>query len=245
MKKLLSVLLLAAMVVSVASCADDEAGSKGSTAGNTTISTTTVATTTNNPFGDFTTDPSQVPEDPFVSGDPQRSLEALIEGKTGLSASGKIDMNSLRDEGFDCWQAGEEFKSMFDGVDTAVEFAENGNKGKCGGGIQSGTTKFYFSLTEQAKVSAYVITTGNDNSDFPGRNPMEWWLYATNDESKPLEEWDVIDYVYDGMITDTNFTPHGYEVDADKQGDYQHYCWVIGYINHGAFQVGELELYTG
>lgn len=37
------------------------------------------------------------------------------------------------------------------------------------------------SVPDAVKVTGYTLTTGNDNSKYPGRNPSGWVLYGCND----------------------------------------------------------------
>lgn len=267
MKKILSALLLASMLVAaLASCATDDAANTTTTAGTTTANTTTQAGPP--PTEPVETDPSEVPETPMVLG---AGLEELLADLT----KAEVDMTQLGVVDFDAWDDGENKENLdklFDGVKTELDF-EAAGAGKCGGhaawGDEAGAW-FYFSLTEAATLKAYVITTGNDNTDWPGRNPVEWTLYGTNDLEAfqagaaaglnnnpadndtrvtltdiPFDEtkWTVLDYVYDGGIEDGNFLDNGYAIDADKQQSFQYYCWVLGYTGDGNFQACELELY--
>ena len=285
MKKFLSVVLVAALAAAaLASCSGDETATTtvaGTTAGGAGVNTTpavTAPTTVTDPSGI-----EEVPETPFIV---DGGLEELLAGKTLITD--KVDMDSLASVGFNTWnETDENIDKMFDGVVTYDDwyFDEDGNllegadpetpkgggPGKVGGGISS-PAYFYFGLTEKAKVSAYVITTGNDNSIYPTRNPVEWTLYGTNDAEAfakgaaaglnnnpsggddtrttsndiPFDEskWTVLDYVYDGGMIEDNFTACGYAVDADKQGEFQYYVWVLGY-NNGSFQITEFEMYVG
>ncbi|MBQ8383277.1 MAG: hypothetical protein IJX47_08745 [Clostridia bacterium] len=280
MKKLLSVVLLAAMMTAaLASCAGEEAST--TTTGNNAADTTTVGKTTTavTPFETYidTTDEREVAEYPQVPGD---GLETLLDGKTSLTASGKIDMLTLSAVGFSAWQDYESINELFDGIDTELEWFydqdENGDytilkdgadpenpdgtkrgggPGKAGGGITS-PSYFYFGLTEQATISAYVLTTGNDNVNYPGRNPREWWVYGTNDQATfeacsidgadfDATQWTELDYVYEGNVTEDNFAACGYSIDAENQGAYQYYVWVLGYTSDGVFQACELDFYVG
>ena len=268
MKKFLSVVLVAALAAAaLASCSGDETATTtvaGTTAGGAGVNTTpavTAPTTVTDPSGI-----EEVPETPFIV---DGGLEELLAGKTLITD--KVDMDSLASVGFNTWnETDENIDKMFDGVVTYDDwyFDEDGNllegadpetpkgggPGKVGGGISS-PAYFYFGLTEKAKVSAYVITTGNDNSIYPTRNPVEWTLYGTNDQAAfegcsldgdefDESKWTVLDYVYDGGMIEDNFTACGYAVDADKQGEFQYYVWVLGY-NNGSFQITEFEMYVG
>lgn len=272
MKKFLSVVLVAVMAAAaLASCSGDEATTT-TVPGTTTAGGAAQNTTVVTPFATETeeTDGSDVPTPPKVKDD---GLEELLAGKISLNEAGKIDMESLASVGFTTWnEETENIDRMFDTIDTYDEwyFDENGDllpdadpnaeggptgggPGKVGGPIVD-PTFFYFGLTEKAKIEAYVITTGNDNSRWPGRNPVEWTLYATNDlatyegcalDGEEFDEtkWAKLDYVYDGMLIEDNFVACGYEIDAANQGEYQYYVWKLGY-NNGQMQITELDLFV-
>lgn len=278
MKKLMSMLVLAAMLAAtMASCGGDDTETTTTAAPTTTtvVTTTQAAPPTTNPTD---TDPREVIETPMVAG---AGLEELLAGKTSLTATNKIDMETLAAIGFSTWsEANENIDRMFDGIDTELEWFydadengdltilkdgadptnEDGTKrgggpGKVGGGV-SNPTYFYFGLTEGATITAYVLTTGNDNMDWTGRNPVEWTLFGTNDkdlfeacsiDGEEFDEtkWTELDYVYDGGIVEANFAGNGYEIDADKQGEFQYYVWKLGYTTSGSFQACELEFYIG
>lgn len=255
MKKILSVLLLAAMVVTMASCS-------GEGESNTT---TTAATTTNAPAGPAqtaapvvtnepnTNDAEDQAEYPYLPDDPDRFLDDLLDGKTLVND--KVDLESLRTAGFSTYNAdAEDIPQMFDGVVDADGFAAAG-KGKIGGTIsnteEEGGAQFFFALTEAVKASAYVLVSGNDNATYPDRNPVSWTLYATNDasvfeaETFDPTQWAKLDYVYEGNIAAGNWLASGYAIDDANQGEYQYYCYNCLYTSGQTFQIGEFELYAG
>lgn len=279
MKKIISALLLASMLVAaLASCATDDA------AGTTTPAPTTTTTTNKAPSTPPPTDTTEPEPEPTLPKVPGAGLEELIAGKTLVT----VDQTKFGVVDFDSWnEETENIMGLFDGVKTLEQwyYDEEGNlrdpswnptpendgpsgggPGKCGGQASWGDDNgawFYFALTEEAKVSAYVITTGNDNSKYTVRNPVEWTLYGTNDEEAynaaiaggvtapitaadyPFDEskWTVLDYVYDGKVEQGDFLANGYEIDADAQQSFKYYCWYLGYTGDGNFQACELELY--
>ncbi|MBQ8287843.1 MAG: hypothetical protein IJX76_03630 [Clostridia bacterium] len=276
MKKFLSVVLVAAMMTAaLVSCAGESADNTTTADSKNNAATTTVngvqTTPTVTPPTTVTNDvnPDEVIEVPKLPGD---GLEELLEGLT----KAEVDLSQLGVVDFDAWNDNENMENLdklFDGIKTEVDFVEAGH-GKCGGDAKWGAEAggyFYFALTEATTLKAYVITTGNDNLDYPGRNPVEWTLYGTNDAEAftagaaaglnnnpsggddtrvtstdiPFDEskWTKLDYVYDGGIAEGNFLENGYEIDADKQGEFQYYVWVLGYTKDGNFQACEFELY--
>jgi hypothetical protein len=273
MKKILSALLLASMLVAaLASCASGE--DTTTTTGSTTPAATT--TTQKAPPVTETTEPEPEAETPAVPG---AGLEDLIAGKTKVT----VDTAQLGLVDFDSWnEETENIDELFDGVKTFNDWYYNpdgslrdgadpentkgGGPGKCGGQASWGDDAgawFYFALTEEAKISAYVITTGNDNSVYTVRNPVEWTLYGTNDAeafaaaiaggiTTPItatdypfaeDKWTVLDYVYDGQVAQGDFLENGYSIDAEAQQSFKYYCWYLGYTGDGNFQACELELY--
>ncbi len=272
MKKLMSMLVLAAMLAAtMASCGGDdtEITTTATPTNDTPAATTTTPQAT--PPTTVTNEPSSIDETetPKLPGD---GLDELLEGLT----KAEVDLSQLGVVDFDAWNDNENLENLdrlFDGIKTEVDFTTAGY-GKCGGDAKWGAEEgayFYFALTEAATLKAYVITTGNDNLDYPGRNPVEWTLYGTNDAEAfaagaaaglnnnpsdgddtrvtstdiPFDEskWTMLDYVYDGGIAEGNFLENGYEIDADKQGEFLYYVWVLGYTRDGNFQACEFELY--
>ena len=65
-----------------------------------------------------------------------------------------------------------------------------------------------FSTDEPVSINGYVMTTGNDNSQFPERSPKSWALYGSNTESvlkgkDKDKSWKLIDK----RTNDDNMTP--------------------------------------
>lgn len=266
MKKILSVLLLAAMVVTVASCNEATTTTAGTTAGTTTNAgpVVTPAPSVTTPAGGEETSA----EDPYLYNNPNadRDLGTLLEGLTNWNEAGKVDTTYTPDDpantslytiGFSTWNTEKEnIPQMFDGVRTQEEWDAAG-QGKIGGGT-SPDACYLFNMTEKVSVKAYVIWSGNDNATYTERNPIAWHLYATNDEEamkamraegadattlKDSGKWVDLDYVWDGQMASVNFEANGYDVDADKEGEYQYFCWMIEYTGGDAFQICELEIF--
>lgn len=285
MKKIISALLLASMLVAaLASCTTGEDNTT-TPAGTTTPAATTTTKQAPPATEPPVTDPGEVIETPMVPG---AGLEELLDGKTLCT----VDPTQLGVVDFDAWDDTnntENLDRLFDGVKDPQGWyynedgslkegadpdnASGGGPGKCGGSASWGDDNgawFYFSLDEAATVKAYVIYTGNDNSIYTVRNPIEWTLYGTNDADAfaagaaaglannspdndtlvtatdiPFDEskWTVLDYVYDGSVEQGNFLANGYAVDAANQQSFKYYCWYLGYTGDGNFQAAELELY--
>ena len=87
----------------------------------------------------------------------------------------------------------------------------------------------------------YTITTGNDNSNWKGRNPKSWKLYGNNEGQNG--NWTLIQEVNnDTKLQDVNCTSYDFTCEKGKTS-YQYFKWEISAIQSGdVLQVGELEL---
>ena len=87
----------------------------------------------------------------------------------------------------------------------------------------------------------YTITTGNDNSNWKGRNPKSWKLYGNNEGKDG--EWTLIQEVNnDTKLQDVNCTSYDFTCEKGKTS-YQYFKWEISAIQSGdVLQVGEFEL---
>lgn len=180
------------------------------------------------------------------------SLSDSLQGMINLNEAGKVDFGTLRTMNFIPWNEQEEnIAQLFDTIDRPEEM-ETSNSGQCGGMVNTDTAIacFLFGLDERETLGGYVITTAAQASVYPGRNPVEWSLYATNDpsvmesEELHLSEWTLLDSVYDGKIADEDCVDNGYVIDEDCRGEYQYYCWYVSCVKEAAFQVSELSLYA-
>lgn len=102
------------------------------------------------------------------------------------------------------------------------------------------TTSAYIEFhSAQAFIpTGYVLTTGNDNSSFPGRNPKSWVvkakLYSTDD-------WTTLATVTnDNTMADNNYTP--YEFSISNSQSYQYFRFEVS-ANHGnnCLQLSEFQ----
>ena len=196
--------------------------------------------------------------EPYVRdpSDPSLGLGALLEGKTCV--------NDLVDQSTLSATAGftpkdpqrNDIITLFDGYKTQEDMV-------AGAGTLLGKvyelTCFVFDMKESVKLSAYVIISGSDNHFRTDRNPVAWHLYATNDAEAAAAmrgeyanyedhiygnpKWVDLDYVWDGCMYAEDFYENGYAIDANKQGEYRYYCWLIEYTGGGEIEVAELELY--
>ena len=87
----------------------------------------------------------------------------------------------------------------------------------------------------------YTITTGNDNSNWNGRNPKSWKLYGNNESQNG--NWTLIQEVNnDTKFQDVNCTSYDFTCEKGKTS-YQYFKWEISAIQSGdVLQVGEFEL---
>ena len=86
----------------------------------------------------------------------------------------------------------------------------------------------------------YTITTGNDNSNWNGRNPKSWKLYGNNEGQNG--NWTLIQEVNnDTKLQDVNYTSYDFTCGGGKS--YKYFKWEISAIHSGdVLQVGEFEL---
>ena len=87
----------------------------------------------------------------------------------------------------------------------------------------------------------YTITTGNDNSNWNGRNPKSWKLYGNNEGQNG--NWTLIQEVNnDTKLQDVNCTSYDFTCEKGKKS-YQYFKWEISAIQSGSIlQVCEFEL---
>jgi len=89
-------------------------------------------------------------------------------------------------------------------------------------------------MPEAVAVNGYIITTANDNAEYPGRNPSSWTLSGSTDG----ENWEVLDEVdNDTVLKDVTF-----ELDQTAPA-YQYYQLEInGTVGGGTMQMSGFEL---
>ena len=102
----------------------------------------------------------------------------------------------------------------------------------------SGSAYVVIEASERIRVSGYTVTTGNDTSDFTGRNPKTWTLSASNDNST----WVEIAKVGDGKLPaeDTKAVPFSITETTEY---YQYFKLDITQIEGGdIMQISEFAL---
>ena len=105
----------------------------------------------------------------------------------------------------------------------------------------SGSANVIFAASKAGVPVGYTITTGNDNSNWNGRNPKSWKLYGNN--AGKDGEWTLIQEVNnDTKLQDVNCTSYDFTCEKGKTS-YQYFKWEISAIQSGdVLQVGEFEL---
>ena len=103
-----------------------------------------------------------------------------------------------------------------------------------------GSAYVIFEASKAGIPVGYTITTGNDNSNWNGRNPMSWKLYGNNVGKDG--EWTLIQEVNnDTKLQDVNYTSYDFTCGGGKS--YKYFKWEISAIHSGdVLQVGEFEL---
>lgn len=234
MKKLVPftlALLVAALLIS--SCGNDGSGSADTTAASDTTATveTTAATEDTTKAPETTAAPETTPPEtePETEKNPPEDLidyQSIVSSKTDVT--NLVDLDSLEWD-VDGFAEAESAPMLFDG-DTATKYC-------C-----PLPPTITFKLTEPKKLTAYAHATANDNSQY-GRAPEEWTLYGSTDG----QNWVVLDYVQEAsqIIERVDFTYYAFNIDADKQGEYQYYKFEVLEAEGGTtFQMSELQLFT-
>ena len=127
----------------------------------------------------------------------------------------------------------ENFKKLFDSKKTLG----NSSKWCC---YFNSSAYVIFEASKAGVPVGYTITTGNDNEEYNGRNPLSWKLYGNNTGKD--DAWELIDEVSeDKVLKDKNYA--SYEFTCKCSTSYQYFKWEIS-ANHGGdiLQVGEFEL---
>lgn len=82
--------------------------------------------------------------------------------------------------------------------------------------VDSLTFEFYSS--KPITPVGYIFTTGNDNSQFPGRNPTNWTIWGKLNQD---DDWTVLVSEKDNKtLKDVNFTDFSFTIDNNKQYKY-------------------------
>ena len=97
-----------------------------------------------------------------------------------------------------------------------------------------------FYSTDPITPTGYVLTTGDDNATWTGRNPKDWTIKA---KANPNDEWTTIASVTDDQVLqDVNFTDFEFTVDNPNHETYQYFRFDVSAIQSGGcFQLAELR----
>jgi hypothetical protein len=80
-----------------------------------------------------------------------------------------------------------------------------------------------FNSASPINVESYILTTANDNTEYPGRNPKSWRLEGKLNAS---DNWNVLSWVEnDATMQDVNFTD--YEFPITNRGSYQYFRFLV------------------
>lgn len=98
-----------------------------------------------------------------------------------------------------------------------------------------------FKSSEPIVPKSYILTTGDDNESYPGRNPKDWVLKARANET---DDWTVLATVTDDTkMRDLNKT--GFLFPLNNDNEYQYFRFEVSAIKNGdTFQLAELKLLT-
>lgn len=140
----------------------------------------------------------------------------------------------------------------------------------CGRDLVEFKSAIVWEMNEEVNVTGYSLTTGNDNDEWPDRNPVQWRLYACNtlpeitvtqtvegtnvtylEDGQVPEGWTLLDAVdaslpddtTQSMLPDAQFTEVGLEL--PEAGTYKYFMLIIDYTeqNDVTFQLADFTLY--
>lgn len=95
---------------------------------------------------------------------------------------------------------------------------------------------------ESRVLNGYTFTTGNDNEEYPGRNPKSWVIYGCNTFDYYADNWTEITTVSDGQMTDENRKEFSYTIDGNTTA-YKYYKIVFtANGGDGSLQLSEISL---
>jgi opacity protein-like surface antigen len=267
MKKILTLALTAALLlssVSMFACSSDSAdNTTTTTAGTTTAATTTAATTA----GSTTTNPTETSGSATTGGedaelyywfDLNREDETEYIDTTEMRANYvnlTVDHNATISSksnfvGFD-WTDDENNADL--GNEGPQQLFDDDSTTKYCGSSANCEDKYVIFTTDQAvTVKAYIYTTANDNATYTDRNLEAWALLATNTElgddweltEDNYTDWTVLDIVYYCNLPDENYTECGFEIDEENQGAYSTYMFYVlwGETQSGVLQVADITI---
>ena len=102
-----------------------------------------------------------------------------------------------------------------------------------------------FRMTQPTSAKGYYMVTGNDNSQYPGRNPKSWTLYGCNADTAPDEDyggWEVVHQVTDdATMEDRNGTAYYFALDQASPA-YEYYMLKVSEKNSFVMQLSEFAI---
>ena len=81
-----------------------------------------------------------------------------------------------------------------------------------------------FQASQPCRLNGYTITTANDNASNTGRNPKNWNIYGSNDQSTWTK---LVSVANDTTLKDVNFTVYNYTLNVGIATQYEYYKWEI------------------
>ena len=168
----------------------------------------------------------------FTPGDPIANNGASYEDEAaalasigGTSINGSITNFSVGDDkgktpGF----AGEEAEKLWDGDNTTKY---------CSTYVPETSI---IEMDDTYGLNGIVMSTANDNSSNPGRNPSNWAILGSND----LENWAVLVNGNDSFFEDVDYTY--YAASFDMTGGYKYFAFENMSTQSGTFQLAEVVL---
>ena len=135
--------------------------------------------------------------------------------------------------------ANEGYANLVDGKFTSNSWTKWGTDSR---NVPSGETEAYywvdFHADEAISVGKYILTTGNDNTQYSNRNPKTWILKG---KAKEDDSWTTIATVKnDETMQDKDF--ENYEFALDKPGSYKYFRFMVEETHGDSFmQLCELR----
>ena len=101
-------------------------------------------------------------------------------------------------------------------------------------------TSVTFEASEAAYLTGYQFTTANDNKSFSGRNPLDWKIEGSNDNTNWTE---VVAVSSNETMKDVNYTPYYFPIENCSDVAYKYYKVTVSKtVGGGYFQIGEVAL---
>ncbi len=95
-------------------------------------------------------------------------------------------------------------------------------------------------VQQPTEISQYGLVTGDDTNSYPGRNPLAWNIYGSNDQ----KEWSVINRVkFDQRMSDENEQEYRYRIHQPQT--FRYYKFEFTRMTSGTMiQLSEINLYS-